>query len=95
MKFAQKTLLILFCLHTFSISNSYSQDKYFQQKVDYTIHVQLDTLQKTLKANETIIYTNNSPDTLKFIYFHLWANGYKNKHTQLAKQLANRFNGKI
>lgn len=40
-----------------------------------------------LSAFETIIYTNNSPDTLSYIYFHLWPNGYKNNSTALANQL--------
>ncbi len=34
-----------------------------------------------------MIYTNNSPDTLTFLYFHLWANGYSNLSTPMAKQM--------
>lgn len=95
MSLTEKKLLLLFWTSIFTISLGYSQQKYFQQKVDYKIEVKLDTLNKILNANETITYTNNSPDTLHYIYFHLWANGYKNKHTQLSQQLAHRLNGKI
>jgi hypothetical protein len=38
-------------------------------------------------------YINHSPDTLRFIWFHLWPNAYSNNNTQLAKQVF-RANGK-
>ncbi len=65
----------------------FSQKKYFQQNVNYIIHVTLDDTKNILKASETIEYTNNSPDELTFLYFHLWPNAYKNNSTALAKQL--------
>lgn len=60
---------------------------YFQQKVNYDISVKLDDKNHILNANEKIEYTNNSNDTLKFLYFHLWPNAYKNNNTAFAKQL--------
>ncbi len=59
---------------------------YFQQEVNYKIHVTLNDKIHELFAEETIEYINNSPDTLKFIYFHLWPNAYKNHQTAFAKQ---------
>ncbi|MDZ7740022.1 MAG: M1 family metallopeptidase [Bacteroidales bacterium] len=38
-------------------------------------------------------YINHSPDTLHFIYFHLWPNAYSDNKTQLASQVF-RANGK-
>ncbi|MCA1757859.1 MAG: M1 family metallopeptidase [Bacteroidales bacterium] len=38
-------------------------------------------------------YINNSPDTLHFLFFHLWPNAYANNNTHLAKQIF-RINGK-
>ena len=70
------------------LSNYFLQSQsYFQQEVNYTIQVKLDDQQHTLSAFETIEYVNNSPDTLNFLYFHLWPNAYKNSKTALAKQL--------
>ncbi|MDA3779117.1 MAG: M1 family metallopeptidase [Bacteroidales bacterium] len=60
--------------------------EYFQQEVNYTIKVKLNDITNELFAYEEIEYTNNSPDNLDFIYFHLWANAYKNNSTALAKQ---------
>ena len=60
--------------------------EYFQQHVAYDIEVTLDDSAHTLDAFEKIVYTNNSPDTLEFIWFHLWPNAYKNTETAFAKQ---------
>lgn len=67
--------------------SSAQSSKYFQQKVDYTIEVSLDDQRHMLRGFESFIYQNNSPESLDFIYIHLWPNAYKNKKTALAKQL--------
>ena len=65
---------------------SLAQQAYWQQRVDYKINVSLDDKTKTLTGDETIHYTNNSPDTLHYIPFHLWANAYKNDKTAYSEQ---------
>lgn len=64
-----------------------SAQAYFQQEVNYQINVTLNDKLHELNAFETIEYTNNSPDTLQLLFFHLWPNGYSNNRTELAKQL--------
>ena len=64
-----------------------AQKEYFQQNVSYEIDVKLNDQDHTLSAFEKIEYTNNSPDTLEYIWFHIWPNAYKNDSTALAKQL--------
>ncbi len=59
---------------------------YFQQRVDYKINVTLDDVQHELRGFEEIAYNSYSEDTLTFIYFHLWANAYKDNTSALAKQ---------
>ncbi|MBN2348164.1 MAG: M1 family metallopeptidase [Bacteroidales bacterium] len=61
--------------------------EYFQQEVNYKIHVTLDDRFHELNAFETVEYINNSTDTLRFLYFHLWPNAYSGNNTELAKQL--------
>lgn len=63
------------------------QTNYFQQKVDYQIDVRLDENAKTLDGFEVLHYTNHSPDTLRFIWFHLWPNAYKNDRTAFSEQM--------
>jgi len=60
--------------------------QYFQQDVRYEIEVTLDDKDHSLSGFEKIEYTNNSYDTLDFIWFHLWPNAYKNDSTAFAKQ---------
>ena len=59
----------LILITVFSIS-SFAQ-KYFQQEANYRIDVKLDDSIHFLSGFEEIEYTNNSPDELEFIYFHL------------------------
>ena len=70
----------------------FQAQNYFQQEVNYTINVTLDDVKNELSANETLIYKNNSPTALPFIYMHLWANGYKNNTTPLAKNIPKKIN---
>ncbi len=79
-----KSIYIL-CILCFISLNSIAQS-YFQQQVNYYISVTLDDSAKTLSAFENLTYINNSPDTLKEIYFHLWPNAYRNAHTPFTKQ---------
>jgi hypothetical protein len=60
---------------------------YFQQTANFKIDVSLNDTLHELNAFEQVEYTNNSPDTLLFVYFHLWPNAYSNNKTALAKQI--------
>ncbi|MGA2407157.1 MAG: M1 family metallopeptidase [Bacteroidales bacterium] len=66
-----------------------SQD-YFQQQVNYEIHVTLNDVKHELSGFEAVKYINNSTDTLGFLYFHLWPNAYSDNKTELAKQIMQR-----
>ncbi len=80
--------LIIFAFLVCQLSTANCQIKnYWQQQVNYTIDVQLDDKQHSLDAFETIVYSNNSPDTLRFIWFHLWPNAYKNDNTAFSEQM--------
>ena len=68
--------------------------QYWQQETNYKINVALDDKNHTLKGNLELEYTNNSPDKLDFIWFHLWPNAYKNENTAYAKQVLRDKDGK-
>ncbi|MFL5771505.1 MAG: M1 family metallopeptidase, partial [Flavisolibacter sp.] len=77
---------LLFFLWTFILTTGISAQNW-QQETDYLIDVSLNDSSKTLDGFEKITYTNNSPDTLYFIWFHLWPNAYKNDMTAFSDQL--------
>jgi Peptidase family M1 domain len=45
--------------------------KYWQQQVDYSIKVSLDTVTHRLSGAEVVTYHNNSPDKLAYLWFQL------------------------
>ena len=80
----KKTIFALFtnCL----LFTANCQLNYWQQQVNYTIDVSLNDKDHALDGFEKIEYVNNSPDTLRFIWFHLWPNAYKNDKTAFTDQ---------
>lgn len=65
-----------------------AQDNYWQQEVHYNINVALNDKKHSLRGDLSVDYINHSPDTLRYIWFHLWPNAYRNKNTAFARQLA-------
>ncbi len=78
-------LLLLTCFLCFT-GNSQSSP-YWQQQVNNFINVSLNDSAKTLDGYIRIQYINHSPDSLSFIWFHVWPNAYKNDLTAFSDQL--------
>jgi hypothetical protein len=56
--------------------------KYWQQQADYDITAELNDENQSITGSETITYTNNSPDVLKYLWVQLDQNLYdKNSST--------------
>lgn len=78
----------IFVIIIFSVQlTTYAQHSYWQQQVNHTINVTLNATEHSLDGFEKIEYTNNSPDTLSFVWFHLWPNAFKNDQTAFSRQL--------
>ena len=50
---------------------------YWQQRADYAVTSVLDTTRQAVSGTVTIRYTNNSPDTLRFVWVQLDQNLYR------------------
>src|SRR5688572_21921786 len=57
-----------------SFISTFSQ---WQQRVKYTMNVVLDVNSNIITGKQVIDYWNNSPDTLKRVYFHLYWNAFQ------------------
>lgn len=83
-------LLLLFTLQTLAQNSNEYRSKnnplywknrmpdaaYWQQDVYYKIDVRIDENLHTISGTEQLEYWNNSPDTLQYVYFHLWQNAF-------------------
>ncbi len=65
--------LIFLCLLTSQLCFG----QYWQQEADYTIDVVLDTATHQYAGTQSIAYTNNSPDRLTKLYYHLYFNAFQ------------------
>ncbi|HMO60699.1 MAG TPA: M1 family metallopeptidase [Ferruginibacter sp.] len=77
-------LIILFFQFALALQ---AQQAYWQQQADCNIDVTLDDKAHTLDGYIRITYHNNAPDTLHYIWFHLWPNAYKNDRTAFCDQM--------
>ncbi|MGV9002582.1 M1 family metallopeptidase [Flavobacterium sp.] len=50
---------------------------YWQQKVDYKMEVTMDVTNYQYKGTQKLVYKNNSEDTLKKVYYHLFNNAFQ------------------
>jgi len=50
---------------------------YWQQHVDYTMDVTMDVETFAFQGTQKLVYTNNSPDTLHKVFYHLYFNAFQ------------------
>ena len=81
----KNTVSVLFFL-IFSFT-SIAQKSYWQQDLRYIIDVRLNDNDHSLDGFLKLQYINHSPDTIKFIWFHIWPNAFKNDNTAFSEQL--------
>lgn len=73
----------------FSLITTSGQQNYWQQYVRYDIKATLNDTEKSITGFETLVYKNNSPSALNFIWFHIWPNAYRSDATALIQQIKN------
>src|ERR1700761_4610909 len=49
----------------------------WQQRVKYTMNVSMDVQTNRFTGSQTLVYTNNSPDTLEKVFYHLYWNAFQ------------------
>ena len=72
----KKIILFLF-ISTYSSIYSQQTSNYWQQHVDYTMDIDVDVIKFQYKGIQKLVYTNNSPDELTHVYYHLYFNAFQ------------------
>jgi len=70
-----KSLFFVFSL--FFALFSAQKGPYYQQRAEYKMDIDVDAKNFTYNGQQTLKYTNNSPDDLDVVYFHLYWNAFK------------------
>jgi hypothetical protein len=74
-----KKIIFFFSLvyATFTFAQKSPNPGYWQQQADYKMELEMDVKTFQYKGNQTVTYTNNSGDTLRTVYFHLYPNAFQ------------------
>jgi hypothetical protein len=67
---------LFFLLFIFTGATNYSQC-YWQQRVDYKMDIDFNDQNHQYKGKQTLVYTNNSPDELNKVFYHLYFNAFQ------------------
>ncbi|MGJ5643045.1 M1 family metallopeptidase [Formosa sp. S-31] len=83
MKKLASSLLILGLVFTsckssdVTTANTKSDPTYWQQHVDYNMTIDMDVNTYQYQGVQKLVYTNNSPDVLTHVYYHLFLNAFQ------------------
>jgi hypothetical protein len=55
----------------------FAQPDRWQQRVKYTMDINMDVVSNRFTGKQTLAYTNNSPDTLYKVFYHLYWNAFQ------------------
>ena len=75
-------LLLLSCAETKKVTNTYTNNvatnnTYWQQHVAYKMNIDVDAENHQYKGNQKLVYTNNSPEELNKVFYHLYFNAFQ------------------
>tara|TARA_R110002049_G_scaffold74988_14_gene193230 strand:+ start:179 stop:2020 length:1842 start_codon:yes stop_codon:yes gene_type:complete len=84
----KKNLLLVFtialitsCTQTKEVTYQQKNDAkfttYWQQHIDYSMNIDVDADKHQYKGTQKAVYTNNSPDELTKVYYHLYFNAFQ------------------
>lgn len=69
--------IIALLLFSLSLNVLAQNPNYWQQHVDYKMEIDMDVNTYQYKGKQTLIYTNNSPDVLDKVFYHLYFNAFQ------------------
>ena len=64
-------------VHTVTNKTAPKFTTYWQQHIDYAMDIDVDAEKHQYKGIQKVVYTNNSPDELDKVYYHLYFNAFQ------------------
>ncbi len=61
----------------FLLPHAFAQTGYWQQRVAYQMEIDFDVKKHQFQGEQTLTYQNNSPDTLRRVFYHLYFNAFQ------------------
>ncbi|WP_299048033.1 M1 family metallopeptidase [uncultured Polaribacter sp.] len=77
--FACGILFLVACAQTKNVASTQKaqSNTYWQQHVDYTMDIDMNVDTHQYKGTQKLVYTNNSPDNLDRVFYHLYFNAFQ------------------
>ena len=72
-----KKYALLFLLFSMVFVNAQNNFSYWQQHVDYAMDVDMDVNTYQYTGTQKLVYTNNSPDVLDRVFYHMYYNAFQ------------------
>ncbi len=80
MKSIRNSIVMGIVMMTFLLKASAASpppSSYWQQRVNYEMEIDMDVEKHRFQGKQTLTYTNNSPDTLRKVFYHLYFNAFQ------------------
>jgi hypothetical protein len=72
-----KSIFLALTILTSIWATAQNNTSYWQQKVNYKMDVDMDVKNYQYTGIQELVYTNNSPDTLNRVFYHLYFNAFQ------------------
>ena len=77
MKFLSRFCLLMLVTSGIFLVGGQNNLNYWQQRVNYKMDVVMDVRSNSYSGTQNLIYTNNSPDDLSVVFYHLYYNAFQ------------------
>ena len=68
-----------------TVKSTTETNAYWQQHVNYNMDIDMNVENSQYKGKQTLVYTNNSPDVLNKVYYHLFFNAFQQESEMNAR----------
>jgi hypothetical protein len=72
-----KFKILVFSFFIAQMSIAQNSTSYWQQHVNYKMNIDMDVKTHQYNGTQELVYTNNSPDTLNKVFYHLYFNAFQ------------------